>query len=392
MLGSYPPLRGISSYCFELATSIAGSDCEVEFLSFKQMYPAFLYPGRDLKDDDTFPSCHDPHLHVKRKMAWYNPLGWISEGLTTNASILHAQWWSLPLAPAYLCLCCLFKIRRKPIVFTVHNVMPHERSPWFYHLSRLLFSMGDHFIVHSSRNRKQLVDFYGISPDAISQIPHGPLDFQVNPDADREKIRTGLGFKPAHKVVLLFGAIRPYKGVDTAVKAFARLRTRIPSARLLIVGKLWQSWAPYEELIAHCGIPDRVKTRLGYIPSAEVHRYFCAADLVILPYHHFDSQSGVGGTAVSFRKPLIVSKVGGLPDLVLDTGAIIPPMDSEALSEAIARCLENSARLLKMANDADRVAQTLSWTTIAKRTIKVYEKQIAKSRHRSALIPTGNAR
>jgi hypothetical protein len=147
MLGSFPPLRGISSYCFELATSVAGDACRVEFISFKKMYPAFLYPGRDLKDDHTFPPVRNRHLQVKRNIAWYNPVGWILAGLKSRASLLHAQWWSLPLAPVYLCLCIIFKIRRKPIVFTIHNVLPHERSPFFYCLSRLLFSLGDHFIV-----------------------------------------------------------------------------------------------------------------------------------------------------------------------------------------------------------------------------------------------------
>lgn len=382
MLGSFPPLRGISSYCFELATSVAGDACQVEFLSFKKMYPAFLYPGRDLKDDHTFPSVHKSHLHVKRNMVWHNPIGWISEGLKSRASLLHVQWWSLPLAPIYLCLCIIFKIKGKPVVFTIHNVLPHERSPLFYHLSRLLFSQGDHFIVHSKLNRKQLIDFYGISSKAISLIPHGPLDLQINANANRKKIRAELGFLPEHQVVLLFGAIRSYKGIETAISAFARVKSQRPSARLLIVGKLWESWRPYEELIERYGMETHVVTRLEYIPSAEVHRYFCASDLVVLPYHHFDSQSGVGGTAVSFRKPLIVTQVGGLPDLVLDTGAVIPPMDAPALAEAVTGCLKNPARLMKMANDADTVAQRLSWNGIAKRTIAVYESLIRKKSHK----------
>jgi glycosyltransferase involved in cell wall biosynthesis len=387
MLGSFPPLRGISSYCFELATSVAGDACRVEFISFKKMYPAFLYPGRDLKDDHTFPPVRNRHLQVKRNIAWYNPVGWILAGLKSRASLLHAQWWSLPLAPVYLCLCIIFKIRRKPIVFTIHNVLPHERSPFFYCLSRLLFSLGDHFIVHSRLNRQQLIDFYGISSDQVSLIPHGPLDLQVNTKADRNKIRSELGFLPEHQVVLLFGAIRPYKGIDTALSAFARVKAENPSARLLIAGKLWQRWQPYEEQIKRYGIEANVVTRLEYIPSAEVHRFFCASDLVLLPYRHFDSQSGVGGTAVSFRKPLIVAKVGGLPDLVVDQRAVIPPADPQALAEAIAGCLKNPARLMKMAADADTIAQRLSWNGIAKRTIAVYESLITKKCSKITLYP-----
>lgn len=376
MLGSFPPLRGISSYCLELATSVASKTCHVTFISFKKMYPDFLYPGGDLADDNTFPAVINSHLHVKRKIAWYNPIGWILQGLKIEASLLHAQWWSLPLVPIYLCLCFIFKIRRKPIVFTVHNVLSHERSPLFFHLSRLLFTLGNHFIVHSRLNRQQLADFYGISPDAISLVPHGPLDFQVNSNADKNKIRAGLGFSPNHRVVLLFGAIRPYKGIDTAIIAFAHVKAKIPSAQLLIAGKLWGNWRPYEELIKRYGIEKNVVTCLEYIPSAEVHRYFCASDLVILPYHHFDSQSGVGGTAVSFRKPLIVTRVGGLPDLVADQRAVVPPADSTALAAAITDSLTDPSWLMKMAKDADTIAQRLSWAGIARQTIAIYEQLI----------------
>ena len=151
----------------------------------------------------------------------------------------------------------------------------------------------------------------------------------------------------------------------------------------MIAGKLWQSWEPYDALIKQLRIEKQVVARLGYIPSNEVHRYFCASDLVILPYHHFDSQSGVGGAAVSFRKPLIVTRVGGLPDLVVDQRAVIPPADPTALAEAVANCLKNSVRLKKMAKDADIVAQRLSWKGIAKQTITVYESLIRKKNHKT---------
>lgn len=377
MLGSFPPLRGISSYCFELATAVAGDTCHVDFLSFKTMYPKFLYPGRDLADDHTFPTVQRKDLQVNRNLTWYNPIGWILEGWKNQASLLHAQWWSLPLAPIYLCLSIVFKIRQKPIVFTVHNVLPHECSPLFFHLSRLLFALGDHFIVHSKLNRQQLIDFYGIAPNSVSLIPHGPLDFQVNICADKNKIRSELGFTGDNKIILLFGAIRPYKGIDTAITAFGRVIADIPEARLFIVGKLWQCWKPYKAMIKQLGIEKHVTACLEYIPSGEVHRYFCAADLVILPYHKFDSQSGVGGTAISFRKPLIVTQVGGLPDLVLDPNAIVPPSDPEALADAILRCINNPARSMKMAKDAETIAEIFSWTAIAKRTIDIYENLMA---------------
>lgn len=373
MLGSFPPLRALSSYCLELASSLADLG-EVEFISFKKLYPEFLYPGGELKDDPTFPSVNHHRLKVKRRLTWYNPIMWIREGLFTKAELLHAQWWSLPLMLVYFFVCGGFKLRKRPVVFTVHNVLPHEDSWAFHKLSSLLFALGDHFIVHTTKNRKQLITWHGISPDKISLIPHGTLDFYARADMDREAIRRELGFGPHTKVILLFGALRAYKGIDTALKAFAEVLSQCPESRLLIAGKRWVEWEPYARLIEDLGIEADVKTCLQYIPSGEVFRFFAAADLVILPYDHFDSQSGVGSTAIAFRKPMIVTDVGGLPDLVGDPWSVAPPRDPAGLARAIVKCLKDPARLEAMSVHAAVVAEKLAWPVIARKTRAVYDK------------------
>jgi glycosyltransferase involved in cell wall biosynthesis len=119
-------------------------------------------------------------------------------------------------------------------------------------------------------------------------------------------------------------------------------------------------------------IGNSVKTFLEYIPAGEVYKYFEAADLVILPYHHFDSQSGIGATAVSFRKPMIVSDVGGLPDLVKNGRYVIPPKDPEALARCMIECLQDKSRLADMAADAGIVAAEISWSSIAQKTCAIY--------------------
>ncbi|MCP4694635.1 MAG: glycosyltransferase family 4 protein, partial [Desulfobacterales bacterium] len=257
MLGSLPPLRALSGYCLALAAAMAEQG-EIEFISFKEIYPRRLYPGGGLRDDHTFPAMDQPALTVRRKLTWSNPLTWISEGLFTRAPLLHAQWWSLPLGLIYFFVCGGFKLRRKPVVFTVHNVLPHDASPLFIHVSRLLFRLGDHFIVHTEQNRRQLMAHYRIPADRVSLIPHGLLDFHVNSEADRTAIRREMGFRPGDKVILLFGAIRSYKGVDTALEAFSRVYEKIPRARLLIAGKTWEDWTPYARRIEALNIQKAV--------------------------------------------------------------------------------------------------------------------------------------
>ncbi|WP_373499547.1 glycosyltransferase [Desulfococcus sp.] len=377
MLGSFPPLRGVSGYCRELAAAMAAL-CPVEFISFRQMYPRFLYPGGGLADDPTLPDIRHPQLTVHRRLTWYDPAGWLRAGLTTKADLLHAQWWSLPLAPVYLAVCAAFKLRKKPVVFTVHNVLPHEKSTGYVAASRILFALGDHFIVHTEQGRRRLSARYSIPESRVSRIPHGNMDFHTATGGGTGNIRKTMGIASDERVVLLFGAIRPYKGIDTAIKAFAEVKKAQAGTRLVIAGKLWESWAPYDRLIRELGLGGHVTTVLDYIPSGEVHRFFAAADLVILPYHHFDSQSGIGNTAIAFRKPMIVSDVGGLPDLVADPGCVVPPQDASALARAILHCIQDPSRLKALSADADNISHKFSWPAIAKTTYLVYREVCKK--------------
>jgi len=372
MLGSLPPLRGLSSYCLELASSVSNL-AEVEFISFKKLYPAFLYPGGGLEDDHTFPVRHSGRLKIKRRLTWYNPFTWLADGFFTKADMLHAQWWSLPLFPVYAIVAACFKIRRLPVIITVHNVLPHEKTFFFRKVSGLLFMLGDHFIVHNEQGRSQMTLHYGILENKISVIPHGPLDLFLDSDADPEQIRREMGIDPGHKIILLFGAIRHYKGIDTALIAFSKVKKIIPEARLLIAGKLWEKWEPYEELMKKLGIGDSVTVFTDYVPTGDVCRYFRAADLVILPYRHFDSQSGVAGTAVSFRKPMIVTDVGGLPEMAGDRRAVVSPDDPDDLARAIAECLNDQGRLEEMSKNSEVIYEKIAWPSIARKTLAVYK-------------------
>jgi glycosyltransferase involved in cell wall biosynthesis len=375
MLGSFPPLRAISSYCMALSLSLSEL-CPVEFISFRKIYPSFLYPGGDLTDDETYPPINCPNLKIRRRLTWYNPLTWMIEGLSVRGDILHAQWWTTFLGLIYLIIFIEFKLRRRPVIITVHNIQSHEKTRLDQYVSGLLFKLCDHFIVHSSSNERQLIEYFNIPDDKISIIPHGPLSFQVQGDIDRLKVRDEFGFKPQDKVLLFFGTIRPYKGIDTALNAFKEVVKQVPDARLLIAGKLWESWDRYEKIISDLNISGYIKKHLRYIPAEEVGRFFIASDLVILPYHHFDSQSGVGAAALAFHKPMIVTDTGGLSEFVTDRFYVVPQKDSAALSEKIISCLIDPLRLAKMSEGSARIALEISWHSIALKTLSVYRNVI----------------
>ena len=125
------------------------------------------------------------------------------------------------------------------------------------------------------------------------------------------------------------------------------------------------------------GIGEKVKTCLEYIPSGDVWKYFGISDLVILPYSRFDSQSGVGATAISFRKPMIVTDVGGLPELVRDSRYVVPADDPTSLARAIVSCLKDINRLADMSSSAGQIAEKIAWPSIGQKTWSVYAKVLA---------------
>ncbi|MGD9158109.1 MAG: glycosyltransferase [Desulfobacteraceae bacterium] len=376
ILGSLPPLRALSSYC--LAFTLAVSRLKrIEFISFKSIYPSFLYPGGVLREDHTFPVLEESsNLRVKRNLTWYNPLTWIVEGIFSKGQILHAQWWSPPLIFVYIAICSLYKLRRRPVVLTVHNIVQHEKKILYNMCSRILFKLSDHFIVHSGANKDLLTNVFKIEGGRISVIPHGPLFFQSLENIDRDEARREFGLDREDKVILFFGAIRAYKGLDIALNAFAEVLNEIPEARLVIAGRLWQSWDRYENIIRKKNISEHVEKHLHYIDTDEVAKYFLASDLVILPYLRFDSQSGVGATAVAYKKPMIVTKTGGLPELVMDQENVVPPGDIKALSDRIIYCLKNRSMLKRMSQDTETIAEGISWERIAAETVNIYEKLI----------------
>jgi glycosyltransferase involved in cell wall biosynthesis len=376
-LGTLPPLKALSSYCFEFANALS-KICDVNFISFKSIYPSFLYPGGGRLNDQTYPEIKSKTLLVRRRLTWYNPFSWIFEGLFTKGRLLHVQWWSLPLFPVFFAISTLFKIKGKPVVITVHNVLPHEKSPLFVMLSSILFRLGDHFIVHSKSGRNQMMDHYGISGEKISVLPHGSLDFHRRKHVDSVALRNEMGVSTDDKIMLLFGIVRHYKGIEVALKAMPEILSRIPEARLVVAGKLWVDWAPFQKLIENFSMEHRISTFLKYIPSENVHKFFEISDLCIFPYTHFESQSGAGATAVSFRKPMIVSDVGGLPELVPSRKFVVPPNDPSALAKTAIDCLRDPELQEKYQRDANRVSRELDWGQIAKKTFEIYQKLTLK--------------
>ena len=168
MISTLPPNIGISMYTLGLVKEIS-KKCILQFYGFKKLYPKYLYPG-DPQTKQKEPNLKN--LNLFRFIKWYNPFSWISVGFHINTKVIHAQWWSWVLAPAYLTILSILKIRKKKIVFTVHNVYPHEKSIIKNFLNSCVLKLADEYIVHNKRN----IDLFNRlirNNKPIHIIPHG---------------------------------------------------------------------------------------------------------------------------------------------------------------------------------------------------------------------------
>ncbi|NYZ78921.1 glycosyltransferase family 4 protein [Candidatus Micrarchaeota archaeon] len=371
MIGTLPPIKGMSPYCQELVKSVSGH-VEVEFIGFKKLYPDFLYPGGSIvKGKDS--ECDElENVTVKNTLTYYNPFSWIAAGMELKGDVVHAQWWSYPLAPVFFTVLLISKIRRKKVVITVHNVVPHERSMVSNFLNETVLFLGDEFIVHTGINKEKLSETYGIAKERIHVIPMGILTSAPIRGISRKKARAHLGISYNKKVVLFFGNIRDYKGLDVLIKSMKSVVEDIPEAMLLIAGQVWGEWDAYEKLIDELGLDKHIVKKLEFIQPSEVEYYFNATDIVVLPYKYFDSQSAIGALALPFKKPLIVTDVGGLPEFVKDKSAVAKPNDAEDLAERITCVLKDKNLILKLGRDSGDIREKFGWKGIAKKTIGVY--------------------
>lgn len=372
ILGALPPWRAVGPYTRSLVQALdAIEDLDLEFLDFSSLYPPKLYPGGDPIDrTGSRPSFR--RVRLRRLLAWYNPFSWVWAGLTLRGRIVHAQWWSFILAPVYFTVLGLARLRGRKVVLTLHNVLPHEGGRWQRWMFLSVLRFGHHFIVHAQRNVEALTAVYPPATGRVTVVPLGLHTVDAKRKLTAEEARIELGLPPSQPMILAFGNIRPYKGIDVLLQAFRRVLKVGQNATLVIAGQPWDNFEPYRLLVEELALGAHVRTWLQYVPEERVEVFFKAATLAVYPYTHFDSQSAAATLALSFDVPVLVSDVGALPDLVDDSRAVVPPNDPAALADAILAVLTDDSLRAKLATDARHSATQLDWGGIARQTIDVY--------------------
>lgn len=310
-----------------LAKSLEINHC-VSRISFSLQYPKLLFPGTTQYFDFK-------GIGAERLIHSTNPISWLKTANrinNINPEVVIFQYWTPFFAPAFSIIAK--KIKKgcgAKILVNCNNIIPHEKRVMDKMLTTWFFNYGDGFIVMSGSVEKDLLN---LKKDAnYIKTPHPVYDV-FGASVNKTEARKKLGVKQK-KIILNFGLIRDYKGLDLLIKSAKILKTQLSDFKILVVGECYGEDQQYLTLAEKLGVTDVIDFRFGFVPTEKVREYFCAADLVVLPYKSA-TQSGVVPIAYHFNTPVIVTHVGGLPEIVPEgqAGYISEP-NAESLSNSI---------------------------------------------------------
>jgi len=304
---------------------------QVTIFTFTLQYPSFLFPGKSQYSSDPAPK----DLSIVRNINSVNPLSWLSAGRAIrhfSPDLMIVKFWLPFMGPCFGTI--LRIVRRKintRIISILDNVLPHEKRPGDTLFTRYFIKACDGFIAMS----KQVFDDLKIFTDKPAKLVPHPLYDHFGEIIDKKEAREHLDLPVHDKIILFFGFIRQYKGLDLLLKAISDNRIKDAGIKLLIAGEFYEDDKPYHELIEKFGLQDQVILRTDFIPDSEVKNYFCASDLVVQPYRSA-TQSGITPMAYHFERPMIVTNVGGLPEIVPDGKVgLVAESDAESIAQAI---------------------------------------------------------
>lgn len=317
IIGPAHPLRGgLASFNERLALQFQLQNFDTTIYTFYLQYPSFLFPGTTQYSSEPKPN----NIAIKVCINSVNPLNWIKIGLSlkkTKPDIIVVRYW-LPFMG--YCLGTILRLvkqnKHTKIICIADNIIPHEKRLGDYQFTKYFVTPIDAFITMSE---KVLNDLKMFSNKPSLKIVH-PLYDNFGEAINKEQARAYLNLPQQKKIILFFGFIRKYKGLDILLNAMHLLKEKNKetiSIKLLIAGEFYEDKKMYDDLIEQLDIKNQLILRTDFIADSEVKYYLSAADFVIQPYRNA-TQSGVTPLAYHFNKPMLVTNVGGLPDLVPD--------------------------------------------------------------------------
>lgn len=331
IIGPILPFRGgIAQHTTMLLRAFRGR-AEVLAISFTRQYPKALFPGESDRDP-AFADHVEPHTEYAIDSV--NPLSWraaVKRMVAWRPDVVVMPWWQVYWAPSFSYVARRLRRAGIPVVFLCHNVTEHEAAAWKRALTRRALSRASGYVVQTRLDAEHLEEL----------VPGAAPVLHLHPAYDQFPQARGALPREHALELLFFGFVRPYKGLDLLIEAIALLPADL-DARLTVAGEFWHGPEQTMERMAQLGISEKVELVNRYLTEEEVAEYFARADAVVLPYRSATG-SGVVAIAHHYEKPVIVTRVGGLPDVVEDgvTGFVVDPESPAALAAAIEALAES---------------------------------------------------
>ena len=336
---AFPYRGGLATYNERLAHEFVKQGHEVEIYTFTLQYPSFLFPGKTQFSDKPAPE----ELKITRRINSMNPLSWYKTGKEIKAKkpdkIIFCYWMAF-IAPCFGYIARVAKSSTTKCIGLIHNMIPHEPTFLDKLFPNYFVKAMDGFVAMADSvvNDINTFDKSG-KPKYVFPHPVYDLYGSVMP---RDESLDALQLEKGFRYILFFGFIRKYKGLDLLLEAFADERLRNYPVKLIIAGEFYESEEPYMELIKKRKLEDTVILRTGFIPDEDVKFYFNAPDIVAQTYRSA-TQSGVSQIAYNFEKPMLVTDVGGLGEIIPHgkAGYVVQPEINE-IAEALIDFFENN--------------------------------------------------
>ncbi len=325
LLGPFPPFRGgISDFNLALFNELNRSH-DIQIINYSTQYPKFLFPGKTQYKADVgeFPKS-------ERVLSSINPFTWskaVNKIIEFKPDVVVIHYWMPFFVTALrkISISLKNKIDVKIIVIC-HNIIPHENHFFYQHFTKALLNKIDRFVVMSNSVK---LDLLKIVPNAKFRLTPHPIYSIFGNTIDKDTARKNLNIK-AKNVILYFGLIREYKGLDILLNGIPKIKQELNDFVVIVAGECYEKTEKYYTIIEKLKIQDSVDMRLKFIPDNEISEYFSAADVVALPYRTA-TQSGITQIAYNFNRPVIVSDVGGLAEIVPNgkNGYVVKPESNE---------------------------------------------------------------
>lgn len=371
ILGPAHPYRGgIAVLNERLALELLTEGHEVSIINFKMQYPGFLFPGKTQYTDDPAPE----KLKISREVNSVNPFNWFNVGKKLkklSPDLVIVRYWLPFMGPALGSICRLVRRNRHTkIICIADNIIPHEKRLGDRLFTRYFAHSVDGFVAMSDEVLRDIDIF--VSHPVKSLAPH-PVYDHYGRILSRGEALANLKLEPEYRYLLFFGFIRDYKGLDLLLEAMNDPRMKEKPLKLIIAGEYYGNEEHYQNIITRYQLEEKLVLRTDYIPSNEVNNYFCAVDLVVQPYKSA-TQSGVTQIGYHFNKPMLVTRVGGLAEIISHqrSGYVVEP-DSQAIADAICDFYD-CGREQEFVCETKRLKEKFSWRNLTEKILEIYNK------------------